>query len=124
MKRQGAVALPAEAATLPGSAFAGCDRVEDFPLRKWRAPQVSRLILSSLETVPDAFSVGPPCGACRFFIATKHSFRYSKLQTRIAAGTACATKILETRGVRMELSLGNTAMEPHLFRHKARGRQR
>src|SRR5438270_2855286 len=123
LKRQGAVALPAEAATLPGQRFRRLRTRRGLSLAQVaRATGVSVGFLSSLERGQMRSSVATLRRIARFY-------RTNILSLFEAAGEnprlvrPAQRKILETNaGVRMELlAWGNTAMEPHLFRIKPRG---
>src|SRR6267154_1905335 len=123
LKRQGAVALPAEAATLPGQRFRRLRTRRGLSLAQVaRATGVSIGFLSSLERGQMRSSVATLRRIARFY-------RTNILSLFEAAGDTprlvrpAQRKILETNaGVRMELlAWGNTAMEPHLFRIKPRG---
>src|SRR5712671_586460 len=123
LKRQGVVALPAEAATLPGQRFRRLRTRRGLSLAQVaRATGVSVGFLSSLERGQMRSSVATLRRIARFY-------RTNILSLFEAAGEnprlvrPAQRKILETNaGVRMELlAWGNTAMEPHLFRVKARG---
>src|SRR3984893_13944336 len=120
LKRQGAVALPAEAASLPGQRFRRLRTRRGLSLAQVaRATDVSIGFLSSLERGQMRSSVATLQRLARFY-------RTNILSLFEAAGEnprlvrPGQRKILETTaGVRMELlAWGNTAMEPHLFRVK------
>ena len=123
LKRQGSVALPAEAATLPVQRFRRLRARRGLSLAQVaRATGVSIGFLSSLERGQMRSSVATLRRIARFygtnilslFETTGEAPRVVQPQQR---------KILETNaGVRMELlAWGNTAMEPHLFRIKPNG---
>jgi len=123
LKRQGAVALPAEAASLPGQRFRRLRARRGLSLAHVaRATGVSVGFLSSLERGQMRSSVATLRRIARFY-------RTNILSLFEAAGEnprlvrPAQRKILETNaGVRMELlAWGNTAMEPHLFRVKPGG---
>jgi DNA-binding transcriptional MerR regulator/quercetin dioxygenase-like cupin family protein len=123
LKRQGAVALPAEAASLPGQRFRRLRARRGLSLAQVaRATGVSIGFLSSLERGQMRSSVATLRRIARFY-------RTNILSLFEAAGEnprlvrPAQRKILETNaGVRMELlAWGNTAMEPHLFRVKPGG---
>jgi len=123
LKRQGAVALPAEATSLPGQRFRRLRTRRRLSLAQVaRATGVSVGFLSSLERGQMRSSVATLRRIARFY-------RTNILSLFETAGDnphlvrPAQRKILETNaGVRMELlAWGNTAMEPHLFRVKAGG---
>jgi DNA-binding transcriptional MerR regulator/quercetin dioxygenase-like cupin family protein len=123
LKRQGAVALPAAAASLPGQRFRRLRTRRGLSLAQVaRATDVSIGFLSSLERGQMRSSVATLRRIARFY-------RTNILSLFEAAGEnprlvrPAQRKILETNaGVRMELlAWGNTAMEPHLFRVKPGG---
>src|ERR1700738_639012 len=99
LKRQGAVTLPAEAATLPGQRFR-----------------------SALERGQMRSSVATLRRIARFYRTNILSLFETAGENRRLVRPA-HRKILETKeGVRMELlAWGNTVMEPHLFRIKSGG---
>ena len=123
LKRQGAVALPAEAATLPGQRFRRLRTRRGLSLAQVaRATGVSIGFLSSLERGQMRSSVATLRRIARFYRTNILSlFETAGENPRLVK--PAQRKILETNaGVRMELlAWGNTAMEPHLFRIKPRG---
>jgi DNA-binding transcriptional MerR regulator/mannose-6-phosphate isomerase-like protein (cupin superfamily) len=123
LKRQGAVALPAEASSLPGQRFRRLRTRRGLSLAQVaRSTGVSVGFLSSLERGQMRSSVATLRRIARFY-------RTNILSLFEAAGDnprlvrPAQRKVLETNaGVRMELlAWGNTAMEPHLFRIKSGG---
>ena len=123
LKRQGAVALPAEAATLPGQRFRRLRTRRGLSLAQVaRATGVSVGFLSSLERGQMHSSVATLRRIARFYRTNILSLFETAGETPRLVRRA-QRKILETNaGVRMELlAWGNTAMEPHLFRVKPRG---
>jgi DNA-binding transcriptional MerR regulator/quercetin dioxygenase-like cupin family protein len=123
LKRQGAVALPAEAATLPGQRFRRLRTRRGLSLAQVaRATGVSVGFLSSLERGQMRSSVATLRRIARFYRTNILSlFETAGENPRLVRPGQ--RKILETNaGVRMELlAWGNTAMEPHLFRVKPGG---
>jgi DNA-binding transcriptional MerR regulator/mannose-6-phosphate isomerase-like protein (cupin superfamily) len=123
LKRQGTVALPAEAATLPGQRFRRLRTRRGLSLAQVaRATSVSVGFLSSLERGQMRSSVATLRRIARFYRTNILSlFETAGENPRLVR--PAQRKILETNaGVRMELlAWGNTAMEPHLFRIKPRG---
>jgi DNA-binding transcriptional MerR regulator/mannose-6-phosphate isomerase-like protein (cupin superfamily) len=123
LKRQGAVALPAEAATLPGQRFRRLRTRRGLSLAQVaRATGVSVGFLSSLERGQMRSSVATLRRIARFYRTNILSlFETAGENPRLVR--PAQRKILETNaGVRMELlAWGNTAMEPHLFRVKPGG---
>lgn len=123
LKRQRAVALPAEAANLPGQRFRRLRVRRGLSLAQVaRATGVSIGFLSSLERGQMRSSVATLRRIARFYRTNILSlFETAGENLRIVRPSQ--RKILETNaGVRMELlAWGNTAMEPHLFRIKPRG---
>jgi DNA-binding transcriptional MerR regulator/mannose-6-phosphate isomerase-like protein (cupin superfamily) len=123
LKRQGAVALPAEAATLPGQRFRRLRTRRGLSLAQVaRATGVSVGFLSSLERGQMRSSVATLRRIARFYRTNILSlFETAGENPRLVR--PAQRKILETNaGVRMELlAWGNTAMEPHLFRVKPNG---
>ncbi|HLZ92312.1 MAG TPA: cupin domain-containing protein [Candidatus Acidoferrum sp.] len=123
LKRQGAVALPAEAASLPGQRFRRLRTRRGLSLAQVaRATGVSVGFLSSLERGQMRSSVATLRRIARFYRTNILSlFETAGENPRLVRPEQ--RKILETNaGVRMELlAWGNTAMEPHLFRVKPRG---
>jgi DNA-binding transcriptional MerR regulator/mannose-6-phosphate isomerase-like protein (cupin superfamily) len=123
LKRQGAVPLPAEAATLPGQRFRRLRTRRGLSLAQVaRATGVSVGFLSSLERGQMHSSVATLRRLARFYRTNILSlFETAGENPRLVR--PAQRKILETNaGVRMELlAWGNTAMEPHLFRIKRRG---
>jgi DNA-binding transcriptional MerR regulator/mannose-6-phosphate isomerase-like protein (cupin superfamily) len=123
LKRQGAVALPAEAASLPGQRFRRLRTRRGLSLAQVaRATGVSVGFLSSLERGQMRSSVATLRRIARFYRTNILSLFETAGETpRLVR--AAQRKILETNaGVRMELlAWGNTVMEPHLFRVKPRG---
>ena len=123
LKRQRAVALPAEAANLPGQRFRRLRVRRGLSLAQVaRATGVSIGFLSSLERGQMRSSVATLRRIARFYRTNILSlFETAGENLRIVRPSQ--RKILETNaGVRMELlAWGNTAMEPHLFRIKRGG---
>lgn len=123
LKRQGAVRLPAETASLPGQRFRRLRARRGLSLAQVaRATGVSIGFLSSLERGQMRSSVATLRRIARFYGTNILSlFETSGEAPRLVQPQQ--RKILETNaGVRMELlAWGNTAMEPHLFRIKPRG---
>lgn len=123
LKRQGAVALPAEAASLPGQRFRRLRTRRGLSLAQVaRATGVSVGFLSSLERGQMRSSVATLRRIARFYRTNILSlFETAGENPRLVRPEQ--RRILETNaGVRMELlAWGNTAMEPHLFRVKPRG---
>jgi DNA-binding transcriptional MerR regulator/quercetin dioxygenase-like cupin family protein len=123
LKRQGAVALPAEAASLPGQRFRRLRARRGLSLAQVaRATGVSVGFLSSLERGQMRSSVATLRRIARFYRTNILSLFETAGETPRLVRPA-QRKILETNaGVRMELlAWGNTAMEPHLFRVKPGG---
>jgi DNA-binding transcriptional MerR regulator/mannose-6-phosphate isomerase-like protein (cupin superfamily) len=123
LKRQGAVALPAEATSLPGQRFRRLRTRRRLSLAQVaRATGLSVGFLSSLERGQMRSSVATLRRIARFYRTNILSlFETAGDNPRLVR--PAQRKILETNaGVRMELlAWGNTAMEPHLFRVKAGG---
>jgi len=123
LKRQGAVALPAEAASLPGQRFRRLRARRGLSLAQVaRATGVSVGFLSALERGQMRSSVATLRRIARFYRTNILSlFETAGENPRLVR--PAQRKILETNaGVRMELlAWGNTAMEPHLFRVKPGG---
>ena len=123
LKRQGAVALPAEAASLPGQRFRRLRTRRGLSLAQVaRATGVSIGFLSALERGQMRSSVATLRRIARFYRTNILSlFETAGENPRLVR--PAQRKILETNaGVRMELlAWGNTAMEPHLFRVKPGG---
>jgi transcriptional regulator with XRE-family HTH domain/transposase-like protein len=123
LKRQAAVVLPAEAATLPGQRFRRLRARRGLSLAQVaRATGVSVGFLSSLERGQMRSSVATLRRIAKFYGTNILSlFETAGENPRLVR--PAQRKILETdAGVRMELlAWGNTAMEPHLFRIKPRG---
>jgi DNA-binding transcriptional MerR regulator/mannose-6-phosphate isomerase-like protein (cupin superfamily) len=123
LKQQGGVALPAEAATLPGQRFRRLRARRGLSLAQVaRATGVSVGFLSSLERGQMRSSVATLRRIARFYRTNILSlFETAGENPRLVK--PAERKILETNaGVRMELlAWGNTAMEPHLFRIKPNG---
>ncbi|HXN53458.1 MAG TPA: cupin domain-containing protein [Candidatus Acidoferrum sp.] len=123
LKRQGAVQLPAEAATLPGQRFRRLRARRGLSLAQVaRATGVSVGFLSALERGQMRSSVATLRRIARFYHTNILSlFETAGENPRLVR--PAQRKVLETNaGVRMELlAWGNTAMEPHLFRVKPRG---
>ena len=123
LKRQGAVALPAEAATLPGQRFRRLRTRRGLSLAQVaRATGVSVGFLSSLERGQMRSSVATLRRIARFYRTNILSL-FETVGENPRLVRPAQRKILETNaGVRMELlAWGNTAMEPHLFRVKPGG---
>jgi DNA-binding transcriptional MerR regulator/mannose-6-phosphate isomerase-like protein (cupin superfamily) len=123
LKRQGAVALPAEATSLPGQRFRRLRTRRRLSLAQVaRATGVSVGFLSSLERGQMRSSVATLRRIARFYRTNILSlFETAGDNPRLVR--PAQRKVLETNaGVRMELlAWGNTAMEPHLFRVKPGG---
>jgi len=123
LKRQGAVALPAEATSLPGQRFRRLRTRRGLSLAQVaRSTGVSVGFLSSLERGQMRSSVATLRRIARFYRTNILSlFETAGDNPRLVR--PAQRKILETNaGVRMELlAWGNTAMEPHLFRVKPGG---
>jgi DNA-binding transcriptional MerR regulator/mannose-6-phosphate isomerase-like protein (cupin superfamily) len=123
LKRQGAVALPADAASLPGQRFRRLRARRGLSLAQVaRATGVSIGFLSALERGQMRSSVATLRRIARFYRTNILSlFETAGENPRLVRPSQ--RKILETNaGVRMELlAWGNTAMEPHLFRVKPGG---
>jgi DNA-binding transcriptional MerR regulator/quercetin dioxygenase-like cupin family protein len=123
LKRQGAVPLPAEAATLPGQRFRRLRSRRGLSLAQVaRATGVSVGFLSSLERGQMRSSVATLRRIARFYRTNILSL-FETAGENLRLVRPKQRKILETNaGVRMELlAWGNTAMEPHLFRIKPGG---
>ncbi len=123
LKRQGAVALPAEAATLPGQRFRRLRARRGLSLAQVaRATGVSVGFLSALERGQMRSSVATLRRIARFYRTNILSLFETAGENRRLVRPA-HRKVLETKdGVRMELlAWGNTVMEPHLFRVKGGG---
>jgi DNA-binding transcriptional MerR regulator len=123
LKRQGAVTLPAEAATLPGQRFRRLRARRGLSLAEVaRATGVSVGFLSALERGQMRSSVATLRRIARFYRTNILSLFETAGENRRLVRPA-HRKILETKeGVRMELlAWGNTVMEPHLFRIKSGG---
>ena len=123
LKRQGAVAIPAEAASLPGQRFRRLRARRGLSLAQVaRSTGVSVGFLSSLERGQMRSSVATLRRIARFYRTNILSLFETAGDTPRLVRPA-QRKILETNaGVRMELlAWGNTAMEPHLFRVKPGG---
>jgi DNA-binding transcriptional MerR regulator/quercetin dioxygenase-like cupin family protein len=123
LKRQGAVALPAEATSLPGQRFRRLRTRRGLSLAQVaRSTGVSVGFLSSLERGQMRSSVATLRRIARFYRTNILSlFETAGDNPRLVR--PAQRKVLETNaGVRMELlAWGNTAMEPHLFRVKPGG---
>ena len=123
LKRQRAVALPAEAAKLPGQRFRRLRARRGLSLAQVaRATGVSIGFLSSLERGQMRSSVATLRRIARFYRTNIRSlFEAAGENPRLVRPSQ--RKILETNaGVRMELlAWGSTVMEPHLFHIKPRG---
>ena len=123
LKRQGAVALPAEASNLPGQRFRRLRVRRGLSLAQVaRATGVSIGFLSSLERGQMRSSVATLRRIAKFYRTNILSLFEAAGENRRLVRPE-QRKILETNaGVRMELlAWGNTAMEPHLFRIKPQG---
>jgi DNA-binding transcriptional MerR regulator/mannose-6-phosphate isomerase-like protein (cupin superfamily) len=123
LKRQGAVALPAEAASLHGQRFRRLRTRRGLSLAQVaRATGVSVGFLSSLERGQMRSSVATLRRIARFYRTNILSL-FETAGENLRLVRPKQRKILETNaGVRMELlAWGNTAMEPHLFRIKPGG---
>ena len=123
LKRQGAVARPAETATLPGQRFRRLRARRGLSLAQVaRATGVSVGFLSALERGQMRSSVATLRRIARFYRTNILSLFETAGENRRLVRPA-HRKILETKeGVRMELlAWGNTVMEPHLFRVKSGG---
>jgi DNA-binding transcriptional MerR regulator/mannose-6-phosphate isomerase-like protein (cupin superfamily) len=123
LKRQRAVALPAEAVNLHGQRFRRLRARRGLSLAQVaRATGVSIGFLSSLERGQMRSSVATLRRIARFYRTNILSlFEVVGGNPRLVRPSQ--RKILETNaGVRMELlAWGNTVMEPHLFHIKPRG---
>ena len=123
LKRQGAVALPADATSLPGQRFRRLRTRRGLSLAQVaRSTGVSVGFLSSLERGQMRSSVATLRRIARFYRTNILSlFETAGDNPRLVR--PAQRKVLETNaGVRMELlAWGNTAMEPHLFRVKPGG---
>lgn len=123
LKRQRAVALPAEAANLPGQRFRRLRARRGLSLAQVaRATGVSIGFLSSLERGQMRSSVATLRRIARFYRTNILSlFEAAGENPRLVRPSQ--RKILETNaGIRMELlAWGSTVMEPHLFHIKPRG---
>jgi DNA-binding transcriptional MerR regulator/quercetin dioxygenase-like cupin family protein len=123
LNRQGAVALPADAASLPGQRFRRLRTRRGLSLAQVaRSTGVSIGFLSSLERGQMRSSVATLRRIARFYRTNILSlFETAGDNPRLVRPEQ--RKVLETNaGVRMELlAWGNTAMEPHLFRVKPGG---
>jgi DNA-binding transcriptional MerR regulator/uncharacterized RmlC-like cupin family protein len=123
LKRQGAVAPPAETATLPGQRFRRLRARRGLSLAQVaRATGVSVGFLSALERGQMRSSVATLRRIARFYRTNILSLFDAAGENRRLVRPA-HRKVLETKdGVRMELlAWGNTVMEPHLFRVKGGG---
>src|ERR1700741_3818486 len=123
LKRQGAVAPPAETATLPGQRFRRLRARRGLSLAQVaRATGVSVGFLSALERGQMRSSVATLRRIARFYKTNILSMFETNGDAQPLV-RAAQRKILETNpSVRMELlAWGNTAMEPHLFRIKPGG---
>jgi transcriptional regulator with XRE-family HTH domain len=123
LKRQGVVAVPAEAALLPGQRFRRLRARRGLSLAQVaRATGVSVGFLSALERGQMRASVATLRRIARFYHTNILSFFQAAGENPRLVRPA-QRKILQTEsGVRMELlAWGNTAMEPHLFRIKPGG---
>jgi DNA-binding transcriptional MerR regulator/quercetin dioxygenase-like cupin family protein len=120
LKRQGVVAVPAEATNLPGQRFRRLRARRGLSLAQVaRATGVSVGFLSALERGQMRSSVATLRRIARFYRTNILSlFETAGENSRLVRPRQ--RKVLETNaGVRMELlAWGNTAMEPHLFRVK------
>jgi DNA-binding transcriptional MerR regulator/quercetin dioxygenase-like cupin family protein len=123
LKRQGAVALPPEAANLHGQRFRRLRARRGLSLAQVaRATGVSIGFLSSLERGQMRSSVATLRRIARFYRTNILSL-FEAVGENPRLVRPSQRKILETNaGVRMELlAWGNTVMEPHLFHIKPRG---
>ena len=123
LKKQGVVAVPADAQQLPGQRFRRLRLRRNLSLAEVaRATGVSVGFLSSLERGQMRCSIGTLRRIARFYKTNIISLFETNGETQHLV-RASERKILETsRNVRMELlAWGNTAMEPHLFRVKPGG---
>src|ERR1700716_876895 len=123
LKRQGVVALPAEAATLPGQRFRRLRTRRGLSLAQVaRATGVSVGFLSSLERGQMRSSVATLRRIARFYRTNILSL-FETAGENLRLVRPKQRKVLETTpDVRMELlAWGNTVMEPHLFRIKPGG---
>jgi transcriptional regulator with XRE-family HTH domain len=123
LKRQGVVAVPAEAALLPGQRFRRLRARRGLSLAQVaRAAGVSIGFLSALERGQMRASVATLRRIARFYHTNILSF-FQAAGENPRLVRPKQRKILQTEsGVRMELlAWGNTAMEPHLFRIKPGG---
>ena len=123
LKRQRAVALPAEAANLPGQRFRRLRVRRGLSLAQVaRATGVSIGFLSSLERGQMRSSVATLRRIARFYRTNILSL-FEAVGENPRLVRPSQRKVLETNaGVRMELlAWGNTAMEPHIFRIKPGG---
>src|SRR5712672_2448584 len=123
LKRQGAVPLPAEAATLPGQRFRRLRTRRGLSLAQVaRATGVSVGFLSALDRGQMRSSIATLRRIARFYRTNILSlFETAGDNPRLVRPNQ--RKVLETTpGVRMELlAWANTAMEPHRFRIKPGG---
>jgi DNA-binding transcriptional MerR regulator/quercetin dioxygenase-like cupin family protein len=123
LKRQGAVASPAEATNHPGQRFRRLRARRGLSLAQVaRATGVSIGFLSSLERGQMRSSVATLRRIARFYRTNILSF-FEAVGENPRLVRPSQRKVLETNaGVRMELlAWGNAAMEPHLFRIKPGG---
>jgi len=123
LKRQGAVAPPAEVTNHPGQRFRRLRARRGLSLAQVaRATGVSIGFLSSLERGQMRSSVATLRRIARFYRTNILSL-FEAVGENPGLVRPSQRKILETNaGVRMELlAWGNTAMEPHLFRIKPGG---
>jgi transcriptional regulator with XRE-family HTH domain len=123
LKRQGALAVPADASLLPGQRFRRLRVRRGLSLAQVaRSTGVSVGFLSSLERGQMRSSVATLRRIARFYRTNILSlFEAAGENSRLVRPDQ--RKILETHaGVRMELlAWGSAAMEPHLFRIKPGG---
>jgi transcriptional regulator with XRE-family HTH domain len=120
LKTQGAVSTPAENADLPGARFRRLRQRKGLSLAEVAgATGVSVGFLSALERGQMRASIATLRRIARYYGTNILSF-FEAASGNSRLVRPSERKVLETeKGVRMELlALGNTAMEPHLFRVK------